>query len=82
MSSFVNIGDDTINLDHVCSAKWNTEGVTVCLDNGGAIVLTGECADEFAVASGRKIETFDGPIEVPSKPENGLKELPSVRKSK
>lgn len=82
MANFITIVDHTINLDHVCCAKWQDNAVLVCLSNGDVVTLTGCCAEEFAVASGRKVETFAGPVEVESKPQNGLKELSSVQKAK
>jgi len=54
MANFIHTGCDSINLDHVCSARWNGDKVTVCLDSGAAIVLDGECAEHFAVATGNK----------------------------
>jgi len=84
MASFVHIGGYTVNLCHVCSAVWASDGsVVVGLDNGGTLKFSGAEADELAVAVGREVATFEGvmpvdgiglagpPVQLP----NGLKEL-------
>lgn len=51
---FVNAGNESINLAHVCNVKWDGEGGAVLgLSSGGAVQVTGEDADALAKKVGR-----------------------------
>lgn len=59
---FVNLGEHSVNLDHVCCVCWCEDGsATVGLTSGDCKTYSGEDAKAIAAAVGKKEEKHKAP---------------------